>query len=69
VRKSLLSIFIVLFLLSSETLYAAERVPLGTDNISFKADYIKLTDSNPKDADANFNMNNWRVGGQIGFIF
>jgi hypothetical protein len=52
-KRSLMLIFIILFLLSSATLYAAERVPLGTGNISFKADYIKFTDGDLKDADVD----------------
>jgi Outer membrane protein beta-barrel domain len=52
-RRSLMLIFIMLFLLSSATLYAAERVPLGIGNISFKADYIKFTDSNLKDTNVD----------------
>jgi hypothetical protein len=52
-KRSLMLIFIMLFLLSSATLYAAERAPLGIGNLSFKADYIKFTDSDLKDADVD----------------
>jgi hypothetical protein len=52
-RRYLMLIFIMLFLLSSATLYAAERVPLGMGNISFKADYIKFTDGDLKDANVD----------------
>jgi len=52
-RKSLMLIFIMLFLLSSATLYAAEKAPLGAGNLAAKFDYINFTDGDLDDADVN----------------
>ena len=50
-RLFLLSIIMV-FVITSTTVYAAEKAPLGIGNIALKLDYINFTDEDLEDLDA-----------------
>jgi hypothetical protein len=52
-KKYLMLIIIISSILSTATLYAAEKAPLGVGNLAVKFDYIHFTDGDLKDADVN----------------
>ena len=43
-KKIFLVLLLALFLMTSSTVFAAEKVPLGMGNLAVKADWIKFTD-------------------------
>jgi len=48
-KKMVLFLFIAGFIMTSSTLFAAEKLPLGEGNIAVKMDWIKFTESDLKD--------------------
>jgi len=52
-KKIFLLLLIAGFILTSSTVFAAERFPLGEGNVAVKLDYIKFTDSDLKDIDVD----------------
>jgi hypothetical protein len=52
-KKIFLVLFLALFIMTSTTVFAAERYPLGEGNVAVKLDYIKFTDSDLKDVDVD----------------
>lgn len=43
-KKKILFLFAMISILASTPLYAAQKVPLGIDNVSVKLDYMRYTD-------------------------
>ena len=52
-KKMFLLLLIAGFIMTSSTVFAAERFPLGEGNVAVKLDWIKFTDSDLKDVDIN----------------
>ena len=52
-KKIFLLLLIAGFILTSSTVFAAERFPLGEGNVAVKLDYIKFTDSDLNDVDVD----------------
>lgn len=52
-KKMFLVLLIAGFIMTSSTVFAAERFPLGEGNLAVKLDYIKFTDSDLRDVDVD----------------
>lgn len=52
-KKMFLVLLLAGFIMTSSTVFAAERYPLGEGNLALKLDYIKFTDSDLKDIDVD----------------
>jgi hypothetical protein len=52
-KKFFLFLFIVVCIMASTTVYAAEKISLGNFNVAAKVDYIQFTNRNLKDADVD----------------
>ena len=52
-KKIFFVLFLSLFIMTSTTVFAAERYPLGEGNVALKLDWIKFTDSDLNDVDVD----------------